>query len=249
MQGQYLLIPVEMCDYALRNKCVREVQLYVYLKSICDGRLLLAKGEFKLVSEDLGLKSVKTIRRHLNALQGKNWIGYSKELECYYIRGFEAIRRMEGFDSRTGAEFDIREIKSIKAFICGAVIGYLVTSQKRKEWLTERKNRRSQQVIHSSSKYYPVAGKALAKILNISISTAHEHKRLAHKAGYVTIKNNRRLVKVDVKYVDDYRRSYPDIAHKVRVINDKVFIQEPDKVRSNLRFKSRKKIESYITDP
>jgi hypothetical protein len=43
-----------------------------------------------------------------------------------------------------------------------------------------------------------------------------------------------------------YKRNSPDIAHKVRIRKKEIVLQDIDTVCPAIRFKTRKKIETYI---
>lgn len=55
----HMLIPVEMCRYAISNKFIRPLQLYVYLKTQHVGCFKLDVCFLKKIADDIGLKSVK----------------------------------------------------------------------------------------------------------------------------------------------------------------------------------------------
>lgn len=240
-----MLIPVEMCFYAISNKFIRPFQLYIYLKSICSGKIIIQQADFKKIAEALNLKSERTIKNNLKILLKNNWIGHNKKSGYYFIRGFEKIRTYFDFKSRTGAEFETKDITKFKAFIAGAVIGYLVSQQKRREWVSERKKWRSNQLTHKPSKLYPIANFALAKILNASYCKAQGLKKLAHKAGYILLKKNFTDTGVDAKFKRRYKKVNPENAHRVRLHKNKLVLQDTDTALSDIRFKRRKKIDTY----
>ncbi len=246
LKDRYILIPVEMCSFALSQKFIRPCQLYIYLKSKCSGKIILHKKDLKLIAETLGLSSGRTIQNNLKILRQANWIGYNPKTNIYFIRSFDCVRTQHGFISRSCAEFDKREIKQFKAFLAGAIISNLVNSQRRGKWITERQKGRSNQIIRQPSVYFPVANLALAKVLNVSISTAFEFKKLAHKAGYIKLEKNFKDTRVNPKFAKAYKRNYSEIAHKIKFHQGKLMIQGIDTVFPCVRFKRRKKIETYI---
>lgn len=243
----YLIIPVEMCQYAIREKLVRPFQLYVWLNVSCSGKMKIVKRDLKPIAEALGLKSGKSIQNNLKLLLKLNWIGYDPVSQYYFIRGFEKIRAMYGFKSRTGGEFDLREIKHFKGFLAGVVIGYMVNQQKKREWASERKNWRSKHLVHHPASFYPIANRALSKVLNMSVSTAHNLKSLANKAGYILIKQNLINTGFDSCNLRFYLKALPENQPKVRCDDRKILLQEADLINPTIRFKSRKKIEQYKT--
>jgi hypothetical protein len=242
----YLFIPVEMCSWAIRNKFIRPFQLYIHLKGSCSGKRKISKDDFKRIATDLSLKSYKSVENNLKLLLKRNWIGYSNNSGYYFIRGFDVIRKTHNLRFRSAARFDTDEILKFKAFIAGAVIGHLVNIQRRKRRVTERKRSRSKQVIPPSSEYFPVSCLSVAKILNISISTAHRLKNFARKANYIDLKKNLTPIPVNIKYLKQYKKANEEFAHKIIVRKRKPYIQEIDTALPKIYFKRRKKIETSI---
>ena len=239
-----MIIPIEMCFYALSKKFVSPFQLYLYLKVHSSGKIKLDSPKLGEIARDLGFKSVKTIRNNLKKLKDEGWIGYNKKSGYYFIRGFDIIRKQKKFTRRTGVEIRVTEIKDIKAFSCGAVIGYLINIQKRKKWMLERKKARSRQSKRFSSSFYPISSWVLAKILNISTSTAHKYKQLAKRANYISVKKSIKATGIHVSNIRHIKKYYPEIGYKIRVKNNQLYIQGVDRISHNFYFKRRKKIES-----
>jgi SOS-response transcriptional repressor LexA len=243
----YALIPIDLCYYAISKKFDRPFQLYIYLKYKCSGKIKLSNADFKNIAKDLGLKSEKTITNNLKILIQNNWVGYNKKSGYYFIRNYKRIKNSIQAKSNTCAEFNTNEIKNFKGFVAGACIGYLVNQQKRKIWLTESKNRDSKPISQNPiPDYYPVANHALAQIWKVAISTAFELKKLAHKKEYISVKKEFQLINVSINFKKQFQKSNPEIAHKVRVKNNKLFLQEADKIMSKIRFKSSRKKPKHI---
>lgn len=236
----YLLIPVEICNFAITNKCIKPLQLYIYLKSISSGKFRFTKQDQVKCAKALGYKSVKSVANNLNLLLKRNWVGYNISSGIYFIRSFNRIKNSIQAKSNTCAEFNTKEIKQFKAFVAGASISYMVNQQKRRKWLSESKNRGSKPNSQIPD-YYPVANLALAQMWKLALSSAFELKKLAFKNGYISVKKNFTAINVSLEHKKQYQKSNPEIAHKVRVKNNKLFLQAPDQVMSKIRFKSSRK--------
>lgn len=240
----YVNIPVELCEYAIRNNFYRPMQLYIYLNANCSGKLKISNDELPNIGKAIGLNSARAVKNNLNILMDKNWIGYNKKSKIYFIRGVDKIRWLHGFKTKTAAEFDSREIKKLKAFLAAAKIGYLLDNQKRKKRATERLTGRSNHVARQSFEYYPLANLALAKVLNVSLSTAYQLKQLAHKAGYIAIKKSFVETNLDAYQETPLKKGLPELASKVRIKKGKILLQGIDMVMHFLTFKKRKKLET-----
>ena len=237
-----------MCEFVLTNKIIRPMQLYIYLKSKCSGAMKISTSDLHNIASDLDLKSSRTIRNNLHILLKLNWIGYDLKQKVFYVRGFETIRKLQGFIGRTSAEFDVRQILRFKGFIVAAVITTLIGEQKRKEWLRERNEGRSNQRNHSPShsvKFYPIANMVLSKIYKISLSTAFEWKCQAEADGFIIIRKNFESTGINPQRRLMFKLAYPDDLPKIRVLNNYITLQQPDTILSRVRLKRRKKIETY----
>ncbi len=232
-----------MCQSALMNKTVRELQVFIWLKMYCSGKLKITAEVLRNIMADLGISSVKTVWVGINSLLNKGWITLSRRSGYYFIRSFERIRELEGFSKRTGAEFSFRDIKNFKGFLVGAVISQLIAVQKKKEWLlvTERIKGRSLTVTSIPHLYYPVANDALAKILGVSKSTAYEWKQLARKQGFIKIRRKyRKLGYLDTGNINQYKKYGDMTAGRICFREGKYYEQLADTVYSKIVLKSRK---------
>ena len=246
----YLYLPVDMCAWAISNKFISPFQLYVYLKGACSGKMKINnRDELESIAEDLGYKSYKSINNNLTKLKQNNWIGYSKKSGYYFIRGLDEIRKTLNLKYRSAARFNMKDILKFKAFIAAVVIGKLANQQKKKKRekrVTERNMRRSNQITRRSSQYFPVSNIALAKVLNISVSTAFLLKKSAFRADFIDLRKNLTPIAIQLNCLKHYKKVHEDIAHKIIVWKGKAYIQESDTVIPKIYFKRRKKIETYL---
>jgi hypothetical protein len=240
-----LLIPVELCEYVLKHKISKPFQLYILLKSRCDGKMRLPQENFDAIADILHRRSGKTIQNNLKKLRQLNWIGYNKKSRMYFIRGFEFLQRFLKMSSRTAAEFDINDICQIQAFLAAAVIGYLVNQQRKKRWMLGSKKGGPKQSVHTSSDYDKVATSLIASKLKVSLSTAHSLKQMAKKAGYISIVSHFDHLDIDPRAKNMMKKAVPEYRARIRVDNGTLALQQADEIIPQLRFKKRKKIEAY----
>ena len=242
----YINIPVELCEYVIRNNFYRPMQLYIYLNTHCSGKMKISSNDLIEIGKAIGLKSARAVTNNLQKLLDKNWIGYSKKSKYYFIRSIDKIRQLHNFKKRKAAEFDSRHIKKLKAFLAAAKIGYLLNIQQWRKRATERKHGRSKHIARLSTDFYPLANTALAKLLKISVSTAFQLKQLARKAGYIKIRKTFVKLPLDSSHRDFYKKAMPEFASLVKMKSDKLILQDVDMVSHNLSFRNRKKLETYI---
>jgi len=233
-------IPIDLCIYTLKNKLSRSFQLYILLKISCSGKRTITQNDRNNFANNLDLKTTKTINNHFKKLQLLNWIGFNPKSGYYFIRGFDKVKEIQNLNYRTAAEFDPKEIKNLKAFIIGALIGYLVNSQKKRERLEPKKARKHRSKHGRPSSFFPISSEVLANILNVSHVTALKYMTLAKKAGYIRIKkNNLEATGIHVKHYQAYKKTFPE--YNLRIKNNQLWIQKANKFASNIHLKTRKK--------
>ncbi len=173
---RYYLIPVELCQFCLKNKISKPFQLYMYLKVHCSGKMKTTKNDIELIKTALEYKSDRSVANNLKRLLDYNFIGFNAASGYYFIRGFDKIRIMYGFTRRKAVCFHMSDLKHFKGFLAGAVITNLILVQEGREKAAERRKGRSNQT--ASSPPYPIANSVLAKVLDISVSTASLYKTM-----------------------------------------------------------------------
>ncbi len=238
-------LPLSLCEFAIRNEFFAPLRLYIYLKTVSAGQIRLDNATKMSVANALGI-GVKTVGNQLQKLQERNWVGHNAKSGYYFVRGFDKVRDLEHLRGRRGVWLDvskdIQQKKRFHAFVVGAVIGQLTNVSKYKA-KKEQEGREPEHTKGSSnhrlrpslSSFYPVSCHALSHILGISISTASEYKAQAQEYGYIQVE--KKMVRLpltgntkdhDANLAPIYKASHPDIAHKVRIIKGKVYLQEAD---------------------
>ena len=260
-------IPIEMCSFALSLKYIRPFQLYIDLKFRSEDIFKLNIRLLTVIASDLNLKSHKTILNNLEILISLNWLGFNPKTGYFFVRSFDRIRTMNGFNHRSSVEIELSDIKKFKAFIAGAVIGNLVKISRRRALERERLSGRS---LHRSNKlpdFYPVANLAISKILKISISTAWKLKDLAHREGYIVLKKNFKELKsqdlnivyknkaeieneslnISAKHCKSIKLSFPEYRDRIRVRKNSLWVQEIDTVKALMNYRKRRKLLYAVT--
>ena len=247
MISHRIIIPINLCFEALNNKKVRDLQVFVWLKMHSSGKIIITTEVLHKMKTDLGIKSVKTVKSSLSKLEMKKWITRSPKSGFYFIKSFERIRISENYIRRTGAEFNITDIKNFKGFLVSAVISHMISIQKRRLWKTERSKRGSITVFHKPHLFFPIANEALAKIFGISISTAYEWKKLAAKQGFIKIRKNfEKVQNVTPAQINDFKKYGSLPADHLRIRKGKVVLQKPDLVFSKVQLRKRAKLMLYM---
>ncbi len=168
LRKKYLKFPVEICRYILENRISTTAQVYTYLNFSCSGKIIIDRHLRIKISGDLSLHP-KTINHHILELKKRNWVGYNPNSGISHIRGMDKIRQIEGFHSRTAAEFSKDDIRLFKSFCTATFVAYLINIQRSKRWRSERYQSRSNHKHHQKiSEYDSVSLNFLADSLKIT---------------------------------------------------------------------------------
>jgi hypothetical protein len=125
------------------------------------------------------------------------------------------------------------------------VIGYLSKSQEKKQRF-ERQKRRSKQNLCKSPGFYPIANRAIAKILKISPSTASKKKKLSEESGCIDIKRKRFIAKATPENYGVFKRLIEGSTMNLEpeILPTHILYQRlPDLIKPNLKYGIRKKID------
>lgn len=245
----YYLVPLDLCEFVLRNKFFSPAQLYLCLKSKCDGKIRITTKLKRELAKEIGC-TVRTIENNLLKLQKRNWIGFNPKSRIYFIRGFETLRKMEGFQRRTGVWWKVSYLKHTKAFFIGACLGYLSNRQKANKYnelkkeqsLSERKQEGSNQDRISLPTHYPIAAEAVSKIYGVSKSTAYQWKQLAKEQDFIDLRSNTKLISINPQDGYFFKVGYDEVSDHVFYDQfGRVWLKEIDKVAAKLEYKRRRK--------
>jgi len=235
-------IPVELCFYVLSEKLLPSFKIYILLKMTCSGKQILTMYDKEIYSEYSGYTCIKSFDNHIGKLIRVNWIGYNRKSKIYHIRGFEFIQELLGLRSRTGFWFRITDMQSFDGVLYGAVIGYLSKNQGKKHRIDPEKGR-SSQVLCKSPGYCPISNRYLAKILNISISTASLMKRRAEAVLSIKIKRKRIIEPATPDVYKRLKETYPEKYIKPIIWKHRFYQRLPDLIKPELKYGTRKKID------
>lgn len=244
------------------------LQLYLYLKITSSGKIKENELDFEEIKSVMGIKTVKTIKTHLDALKQKDWIGYNKKSGNYFIRSFDKVNEIEKVQSRIAAVFSIEYFSNFKAW-CGAVMyAYLY---RRTRWSKFRESASKLEKAYQtprtaplfSSKlniipkwdydsnkpeapYFPIATTGFSKYFDISIGQASKLKKLAYETGYIDVRKNYENTSIPLEEKELFRK-YGDtkLANKLRVKNGIVVFQQIDTILPHIALSKRKKRKTY----
>jgi hypothetical protein len=235
-------VPVELCFFAIRKKLLPTLKIFLLLKMTSSGKCKLNPKKKQEFSEFCGYCTVRSFNNQLKRLVKLNWIGYSRKAGIYHIRGFENIQRQNHLYKSTGFWFVIQDMQCFDGVIYGAVIGYLSKNQGWKQ-RTDPERGRSKQLLCKTPGFYPISNRALAKILNISISTASTIKKRAEEEDCISIKRKRINEPATHGVYERLKEEYPEKFFAPIILKHRLYQRFPDLIKANLKYGTRKKIE------
>ncbi|MDX2068374.1 MAG: hypothetical protein SFV55_08100 [Haliscomenobacter sp.] len=263
-----IYVPFSLCDLVVTDKFFAPFRLYLFLKSTSYGQLKITLAKKQELAAALHV-TVRTINNLLHQLQERNWIGHNTRTGWYFVRGFMKIGQLEGLTGKQAVELDVHKDLSSKekfqAFVVGAIIGRFARSSRYK-WREQHK--RGSEYNKGNSKhnpqtapsFFPVSCESIRMAKDpvhpprMSLSTAWKYKQLAHKYGFIDLKQN--LVRLplgkdesecDAPFAGAYKKANPEVADRVRIIDGKVYLQEPDLVQERMRFVRKWKFSKNIS--
>jgi hypothetical protein len=233
----HCLIPIQVCDYCIRNRISRALQIYLLLKAKSRGVLTIDEALLQELAFELKLKTTRTITNNLKKLIKLNFIGFNKRHKIYHLRGFHTICSYYKFKLKGRFIFDIQEIKKLKAFLIASILSYLIFKNVYRRRLKEFNSGNSPQLNRRPISYEPVANSLFANYLGFSNATAFKYKKLAAKANYIRIRKNIQMLKWSKVNKREYIKYFPENAMKLRVINNMLAICEADEILSCVKYK------------
>jgi len=183
LKHTHLNVPVGLAINVLREKIQSPFGLYITLKAYSEGIINCTDLNYQQIREILNYESIKSVKNNLDKLIGMNWSGYNPQTGFLFIRSFIDLRNKYEWEMTKTSIFFPEYDRDIDAFLYGTVIGYFSYRQKFFKRKAGREKCRALQATYKG--FYPVSVGYIAKILNISNSTASLWRARAINSGYI----------------------------------------------------------------
>lgn len=190
MKPIYTTIPVGLCEYALKNRKVNHLKLYVYLKHISDGHIPHDPSLYECWATDIEC-SKRWIYEGLDWLIKNKWITVNSKRKSLRIISYQQLCKRLCIIAEIAAVYEPEEFTYLTNFCAAVVISY---NCKRKAWLDKKRRPVSKMGDASTSRnfcskgYYTLPIRYLSKCLGVSDATANNYKQKAVKAGLIEVK-------------------------------------------------------------
>lgn len=272
-QTDKLQIPVEVARLVIKQSLEKPFAIYLYLKFHSSGKLHKTAPAFQAIKKDLGINTNRTFLKHFQKLLELKWVCLSESSGFYYIHSFDRIRLENEFKSRQATTLYYKDLKNLKAFLVGTILGAAVKGQKYFwEFVVKRKLRPVAYNRDATSPagayadnpkpdYYGLSLPEIADLLGCRKTRASQLRQLAAKAGYIKTTHRfieiKRLNKPDHNLRSFVDELHPDIRGKIRFrkIGFKghvmviVLVQTHDEIIPQLQFKSINKFSNLKVAP
>ena len=101
----YTNIPATLCEYALVNRKINQLKLYIYLKVNCSGEISYNYKSYSKWSKELEISS-KTTKSSLAWLIENKWVTVNSKKETLKIISYRKLSKKLGLKFKTGYLFE-----------------------------------------------------------------------------------------------------------------------------------------------
>lgn len=233
----YTNIPATLCQYALVNKKINELKLYIYLKINSNGEIGYNRYSFSKWAKKLDLSS-KTVKNSLAWLIKSKWITVNSIKGTLKIIGYKRLSKKLNLKFKSGYLFEPINYKYFKAMCCGVVITYYM--DKKRYFSRQSGNKKGFATLQNCKRnngFYSMPNNYLAKCLNVSLATAYRYKKEAETGGFIETKPN-------FSYIENEEGKRISSEYYNLFITVNKFNEEPNILRKTKR--SLKKVEADL---
>lgn len=220
----YIKIPVEMAEFALRERQVMPVSVYLAFQFAYPGKAAISGQVIQEIASKCAIGK-SSVYSAFEWLIKNDWIRKHTGGGYYFASSINFIHNKEGWKFKSSAlmrEHDLKPKRKLKAFFIGAFLSNVC------KWgnmgkRSERIKRRSVQPFH------PVSLSFISNALNVDISTAFKYRKLAEKYKYIKMYQNLEPVPgLNADTVKLMRAHEFEEANKLVINNGEVFVQRPN---------------------
>ncbi|MBR9919115.1 hypothetical protein GYB29_15920 [bacterium] len=225
MEEKYLKVPVEMAEFALRERKVSEINTYLGLLFYHSSKCELINKPFNELSNFLGL-SISSIYSAVNWLEKRDWM-YKSDSKRLYSRSLKMVHQLERWKYSRCALLYKKDFETMKAFMIGAFLSSAVKTGN----MGKEKGRQSRRPLTTR---YPVSLSFIEDTLNVSHKTAYNYRKLAEKHNYIKMESN--LVQIEGITLNDVKGMKQNNISKVRLNvfgSDRTLLLSPNQLRTN----------------
>lgn len=238
-----------LCSYALVNRKVNHLKLYIYFKQIASGHVKYSNDNIKAWANDINL-SERWVRDALRWMIQNGWITVNTKRNSYRVVSYEQLCRKLDINSKSAAIYEQDDFSKFKEFCCAVVITYClkykVFSDKKNNQPVSSLTDPSMSWYFFSKGYYTLPINYLAKFLGVSSSTANNFKKCAISYNFINVKKHFRPLfgndglKLGIEHLHGFKKAFPSIAGRVRSNGSFLSIVDADFIKSEIYTKRKR---------
>lgn len=231
-------VPVSLLIYALQNKKINPLKLYLYLKLVSSGHFHLCQESTEQVCAGLSWKSVKTFNHNLGWLVKHRWITVNSRTDSYRIVSYSQLQKLLKLRIRTGVIMEREDFIYFRPFIYASVITWGMKRKRRTDKKSERKQGSSRKCFYPPE-HDKLPNRYLARILKLDHSTVSRYKSQAAQAGYLIIQKKYEDTGLPASHIKQLHKTMGEEADCMVVFKNKIYRQLPDRIDTfiHLRYK------------
>ena len=215
MIQESLNIPISLCIYAKKYKCINQLQLFCWLKLNCNHRFSCNNQLKFSAMKELKINK-QTFDRRLSWLIKKKWIGVNSVKMIYHLNSFRIIHNKTNLPIRKSAIWQTEmSFPEFRAFIYGSIICYFV----KRKYFTDNydieirdkdfnrvRMKKKRPMINSDLNYFNLPLEYLSKQLNLPKSTIQGMIALAQKHSFIEVQEKFQEANISVKDLNQLRK-------------------------------------------
>lgn len=231
-----MTVPVSILLYALQNKVVSQVKLYLFLKYATSGHFHFSKENVKIITDSIGWKSSKTFGANLAWLIQHKWVTVNNPRHSLRVVGYEQILRMTRKNPRSAAEMQPEDFNYFRPFAYAVAITWAMGYK----WGIERKSALKKGSTRTNFRppiLYNMPLRYLAIILRVDYTTISKYKTRAKEAGYLYVNKNYKVLSLTPADAANLTAVTKDVPYHLVTHRGVVYQQLPDLIESTIRIR------------
>jgi len=230
-----MTLPITLIAYALSEKVVNQLRLYLYLKENCSGHFRVDEKKINHACEFLGLKSEKTFYKNLNWLIQNKWVAFNSRTNSCRIISFARLCHKLKITTKTGVHFETDDFQNFRPFLYAAIFAWTI---RRKDWHERQPVRKKGRARKSMSKpKRQMPNRYLGKILRLDQSTISRYKVVASTAGYLSFQHQFANTELPEMMLYSMQKYQPEDAHLLVMHKGTIQRQQPDTIKHSIHLK------------
>ena len=228
-------LPISIILYSLRAKKVNQLKLFLYLKHISSGQVILSLELQGEVCKALKWRDRRTFSTNLQWLLQHHWVTINTKRQLLRLVSFQQLHKIVRGRIFTGSKMGAEDFNTFRPFLYASVICWAVFAKRKHKTMLERKEGHSAKSI-ACSLQSDMPNRYLAKIIGNDQSTVSRYKQAAQKARYIFITEQSQNLHLSIKHIPMIQKYAPeDVRHSIFLKNNNIYIRKSDLISSRIQ--------------